>query len=165
MFYLIFYSCYFFELSKDYVVSLTVIARNVLYYDSNVTKTHYFHIRINSYPQNGTLNISPSVGLYRTTYFVIKCEGWKDVNTDTKELQYRFFSQEVNTANKILLRDWSLENEVTTNFSVIYYQQDQSYINIFCEIRDKLNATARPDPVQITIAKSLTGGIYNFNDA
>ena len=155
----------FFELSKDYVVSLTVIAHNVLYYDSIVTKTHYFHIRINSYPENGTLNISPSVGLYRTTYFVIKCEGWTDDNSDTKELQYRFFSQEVNTANKMLLRDWSLENEVTTNFSVIYYQQDQSYINIFCEIRDKLNATARPDPVQITIAKSLTGGIYNFNDA
>ena len=82
----------FFELAKDYIVSLTVIAHNVLYYDSIVYVPIYFHLRMNSYPVNGTLTIFPSVGLYRTTYFVIKCEGWEDDTSDTSNLQYQFYA-------------------------------------------------------------------------
>ena len=154
----------FFELAKDYIVSLTVIAHNVLYYDSIVYVPIYFHLRMNSYPVNGTLTIFPSVGLYRTTYFVIKCEGWEDDTSDTSNLQYQFYALEENTANVIKLRGWSLESEIATNFSVVYYQQEKSVINIYCDIKDELNATTTATN-SITIAKSLTGGIYNLNDA
>ena len=92
---------------------------------------------MNSYPYNGTLNITPSVGLYRTTFFVIKCQDWDDDTSDKDKLQYRFFSKEFGTNNLMLLRDWSLESEISTNFSVMYYQQDSSKINITCEIKDR----------------------------
>ena len=154
----------FFKNAKEYVLSLTVIARNVLFYDSFVNKTHYFYLSMNSYPYNGTLNITPSVGLYRTTFFVIKCQDWEDDTSDKDKLQYRFFSKEFGTNNLMLLRDWSLESEISTNFSVMYYQQDSSKINITCEIKDELNATTSISET-ITIAKSLTGGIYSLNDA
>ena len=152
----------FFRLATDYVFSLTVIAHNVLFYDAIVNKTHYFHIRINSYPVNGTLTVSPKVGLYRTTFFVLKCENWTD--TTSNKLEYRFFAKEVNTNNNVLLRDWSSENEMSSNFSVIYYQQESSDIKITCEIRDELNASTSVSEF-ITIAKSLNGEIYNLSEA
>ena len=154
----------FFELAKDYIVSLTVIARNILYYEAQVNVTIYFHLRMNSYPVNGTLTIFPSTGLYRITYFVIRCENWEDDTSETQNLEYRFYAQEENTATVNILRGWSWENEIATNFSVIYYQQDFSRIKIFCEIRDELNATATKTEV-ITIAKSLTGGFYDLGQA
>ena len=154
----------FFQLATDYVFSLTVIAHNVLYYDSIVNQTHYFHIRINSYPVGGKLTVSPEVGLYRTTFFVLKCEDWIDTTSPKEKLQYRFFAKEVNTNNRVLLRDWSTENEISRNFSVIYYQQEKSDITITCEVRDELNATNYKDNT-ITIAKSINGGIYNLNNA
>ena len=154
----------FFQLATDYVFSLTVIAHNVLYYDSIVNQTHYFHIRINSFPINGNLTVSPYVGLYRTTFFVLKCTNWTDTTSPTNKLQYRFFAKEVNTNNRVLLRDWSLENEISQNFSVVYYQQDYSDIDITCEIRDELNATTGKKNT-IRVAKSLSGGIYNLEDA
>ena len=153
----------FFELAKDYIVSLTVIAHNILYYDAIVNTTIFFHLRMNSYPVNGTLNIFPKTGLYKTTFFVIRCEGWED-DTSYTNLQYRFYSIEENTATKIDLRGWGPENEISSNFSVIYYQQEKSRIQIFCDIRDELNATTTYS-TYITIAKSLTGGIYNLTEA
>ena len=154
----------FFEYATDYVFTITVIAHNILYFDSVVNNTHYFHLRTNSYPVNGTLTISPKSGLYRTTYFVIKCQGWVDDTTEPDKLEFRFFSKENGTNNKILLRDWSLENEISTNFTVMYYQQEKSEINITCEIRDELNATSSISDF-ITIAKSLSGEYYSLNDA
>ena len=154
----------FFQLATDYVFSLTVIAHNVLYYDAIVNQTHYFHIRINSFPINGEVTVSPKVGLYRTTFFVLKCTNWSDTTSPKNKLQYRFFAKEVNTNNKVLLRDWSLEDEISQNFSVIYYQQDSSDIVITCEIKDELNATTGQQNT-ITVAKSLSGGIYNLSDA
>ena len=154
----------FFKHGKDYFFYITVIAHNVLYYDAIVNESHYFHLRMNSYPVNGSLNITPSVGLYRTTFFVIKCEGWSDDTSPKNKLQYRFFSKEIGTNNQMLLRGWSLENEISTNFTVMYYQQNKSDINITCEIKDELNATSTVWEV-ITIAKSLTGGIYSLNEA
>ena len=154
----------FFELAKDYIVSLTVIAHNILYYDSIVYIPIYFHLRMNSYPQNGTLNIFPLTGLYKTTYFVMRCDDWEDDTSETQNLQYQFYSKEENTAQINVLRGWSLENEISSNFSVIYYQQDKSRIEIFCDIKDELNATTTVSKF-ITIAKSLTGGIYDLNEA
>ena len=155
----------FFKHAKDYIFSITVTAHNILDYDSLVNNTHYFHLRMNSYPVNGSLNITPNVGLYRTTYFVIKCEGWGDDTSAKDKLQYRFFAKEIGTNNLMLLRDWSLENEISTNFSVMYYQQDKSDINITCEIKDELNATTTSQGTLITIAKSLSGGIYSLEAA
>ena len=154
----------FFKNAKDYVFSLTVVAHNILYYDAIVNKTHYFHLRTNSYPVNGNLNIIPTSGLYRSTYFIIKCQDWEDDTSPKEKLQYRFFSKEIGTNNLILLRDWSLENEISTNFSVMYYQQDKSDINITCEIKDELNATTSKSEL-ITIAKSLTGIYYSLPNA
>ena len=154
----------FFKYATDYIFSITVIAHNVLYYDSIVNNTHLFHLRTNSYPENGTLNISPKVGLYRTTYFVIKCEGWQDDTSPNNKLQYRFFAQEEFTNNIVLLRNWSLESEMSSNFSVMYYQQEQSRIKITCEIKDELEANTSISDY-ITIAKSLSGGIYSLEEA
>ena len=154
----------FFKNAKKYIFSLTVIAHNILYYDSIVTKTHYFLLTTNSYPVNGTLTVIPTNGLYRSTYFVIKCENWEDDTSPKEKLQYRFYSKEVNTNNLILLRDWSLENEISRNFSVMYYQQEKSDIDITCEIKDELNATTSEN-ARITIAKSLTGNYYSLSDA
>ena len=154
----------FFELARKYVVTLTVIAHNILYYDSIVYVPIHFTLIMNSYPVNGTLTIFPKTGLYRTTYFVIKCEGWEDDTSDTSKLQYQFYALEENTASVIKLRGWSLESEIATNFSVIYYQQEKSLINIYCDIKDELNATWTTQN-NITIAKSLTGGIYKLNDS
>ncbi len=144
----------FFELGKDYIVTITVIAHNILYYDATVSQTIPFHLRINSFPVNGTLFVFPDTGLYRVTYFVIRCEKWSDDTSEKKNLQYRFYSREENTATINNLRGWSKENEISTNFSVIYYQQESSNIFLHCDIRDEFNATYTAN-TKIKIIQSL----------
>ena len=154
----------FYHLARDYIVSLTVIAHNILYYDAIVNTTIYFHLRINSYPVNGTLTIFPSTGLYRNTYFVMRCENWEDDTSESQNLEYRFYAKEEGFSTNTTLRGWSWENEIATNFSVINYQQDFSRMYIYCDIRDELNATTTTSEI-ITIAKSLTGDYYDLENA
>ena len=152
----------FFELAKYYVFSLTVIAHNILYYEATVSQKINFTLLMNSYPVNGSLTVFPETGLYRTTYFVIRCVEFGDETTVKENLEYSFYSIEENTAVVNHLRGWSKENEISTNFSVIYYQQEKSVINIYCRIKDELNATYTTEAAQITIAKSLNGGCIIF---
>jgi len=46
----------------------------------------------------------------------------------------------------------------------MYYQQEQSRIKITCEIKDELEANTSISDY-ITIAKSLSGGIYSLEEA
>ena len=148
----------FFELGKDYIVTIYVIAHNILYYDATVSVPISFHLRMNSYPQNGTISIFPNSGMDKITYFVIKCGNWTDDTSEERNLLYRFYSNERYTQTIINLRGWSEENEICTNFTVEYNQQRSSIIDVFCEIRDELNATYI-DYTTIKIVQSL----YDFN--
>ena len=154
----------FFQLGKEYIVSLTVIAHNVLYYDAIVNTTIEFHLTMNKFPFDGILTIFPTTGLYKTTFFVIKCENWTDDTSEKEKLQYEFYAKEVGAGPQYLLRGWSLENEISTNFSVINYQQDKIIVTITCFIRDELNATANITN-NITIATALNGGYYSLSEA
>ena len=45
-------------------------------------------------------------------------------------------------------------NEITSNFTVIYYQQENSTIKIYCKIRDNYGAITEVD-TEIVIATKL----------
>ena len=67
----------------------------------------------------------PYLGLYNTTTFIIRCVDFEDENTPTKDLQYDFYYKEVNTNFEIKLsKDFSLNNEVYSNFTVNIINQN-----------------------------------------
>ena len=158
----------FFQLNTNYSVVLTVIAHNILYYNSTVEYPIHFLLMINPRPLT-ELYIFPIVGLYKTTYFVMRCQNSNDTfpYIGNKNLQYRFFAKEDNVykPRPYLLRGWSIENEVTTNFFDIETTDNTYKIDIFCEIRDDLNASRNTSPQPLYISKSLSGGLYDLEYA
>ena len=157
----------FFELDTNYSIVLTVIAHNALYYDSTVEYPIHFLLMINPKPMT-ELYIFPSVGLYKTTYFVMRCQKSNDTfpyigNTN---LQYRFFAKEDNVykPRPYLLRGWSSESEISSNFFDIEVTDNIYNIEIICEVRDELNASTNYSKT-LKIAKTLSGGLYDLEDA
>ena len=93
---------------------------------------------MNSPPYGGRVTTMPSVGLYNTTTFVIRCIDYLDENTPTDKLEYNFYYVEKNTNMKIKLSsDFSTNNEVYSNFTVRFYQLEYSNITIHCVCKDK----------------------------
>ena len=152
----------FFELGKKYAVNLEIISENEREPEKTVVVVVPFVLTMNSYPINGTLEVVPEIGLYNTTTFIMTSPGWVDDTTD--EIEYKFYAKEKGTTIVKELRGWSLLNEITSNFTTLFYQDPSSTIIIYCEIRDNYNATITVTK-EITVANSLTGGIYSLDKA
>ena len=152
----------FFELGLKYAVNLEIISENEREPEKTVVITVPFVLTMNSYPINGTLDIIPEIGFYNTTTFVITAPDWIDDTTD--QLEYKFYAIERGTAIVKELRNWSYLNEITSNFTVLFYQNPTSNITIYCEIRDNYNATIMINK-DIVIANSLNSGIYSLEKA
>ena len=151
----------FFQLDKYYAFDLQIIKTNISH---SVTYTKSFILTMNKKPSGGSLTTEPTIGLYNTTTFVITCGGWSDDTTETENLEYYFYSIEDRTSTQKLLSDWSTVNEITSNFTVIYYQQENSTIKIYCKIRDNYGAITELD-TDIVIANKLSGTTYKLYDA
>ena len=152
----------FFELGKKYVVNLEITSENERDPSKTVTVVVPFTLTMNSYPVNGTLYVMPEIGLYNTTTFVISSLDWVDDTTDT--LEYKFYSKETGIATIKNLSDWSKQNEVSSNFTVLFYQQPSTTITIYCEIRDNYNASITVNKT-ITLANQLANGVYTIEKA
>ena len=92
----------------------------------------------------------------------MKGSNW--VDDTTEELEYKFYAIERGTSIVKELRGWSYLNEVTSNFTVLFYQNPSSNITIYCEIRDNYNATIIVNK-DIVIANSLNNEIYTLEKA
>ena len=152
----------FFELGLKYAVNLEIISENEREPEKTVIITVPFLLTMNSYPVNGTLDIIPEIGFYNTTTFVITSSNW--VDDTTEQLQYKFYAIEKGTTITKELRDWSYLNEISSNFTVLFYQNNYSNITIYSEIRDNYNATIKVSK-EIVIANSLSSGIYSLEKA
>ena len=154
----------FVELAKKYVVNLIIIADNGNGIEGkSINITVPFVLTINSYPFNGDFRISPVVGLYNTTTFLIVCENYDD--DTTKDLLYIFYYKEKGTkGSPKILRGWSSEDETTSNFTVEYSALPSSNITISCVIRDNYGETTSITQ-DIVIASSLDEGIFDLKDA
>ena len=152
----------FFELGKKYAVNLKIISENEREPEKTVVIIVPFLLTMNSYPVNGTLDIVPEIGFYNTTTFIFTASNWVDDTTD--QLEYKFYAIERGTSIVKELRNWSYLNEITSNFTVLFYQNPTSNITIYCEIRDNYNATIIINK-DIVIANSLQSEIYTLAKA
>ena len=153
----------FFELRKKYVVNLVIIADNINVPGKSINITVPFVLTMNSYPFNGDFRIAPQTGVYNTTTFLIKCENYDD--DTTKDLLYIFYYKEKGTKGKAkVLRDWSPEDETTSNFTVEYYALPSSNITISCVIRDNYGA-ATTTTQTIVVANNIKDGIFDLKKA
>ena len=150
----------FFELAKKYVVNLIIISENINIPGKKINITVPFVLTTKSYPFNGQFIIAPEVGLFNTTTFLITCKN----NEVDKNLLYKFYAKEKGTTTTKLLRGWSPEDEMTSNFTVEYYALPSSIITISCVVRDNSGAQSVVTK-DIIIANSPTSGIYNLQNA
>ena len=149
----------FFKTEHKYVFGLKIYAENK---GLEVPVYVYWTLTMNSAPYGGRVTTMPSIGLYNTTTFIIRCEDYEDENTPKEELLYDFYYIEQNTNMKIKLsKDFSTENEVYSNFTVRFYQLEYSNISIFCVVKDKWGATSQSESV-ITIVNNKHSELYNL---
>ena len=149
----------FFKTEHKYVFTLKIYAENK---GLEVPVYVSWILTMNSPPYGGRVTTMPSVGLFNTTTFVIRCVDYQDENTPTEDLEYDFYYIEENTNMKIKLSvDFSKVNEVYSNFTVRFYQLEYSNINIHCVVRDKWNATSE-SVSQIMIVNDKHSSLYNL---
>ena len=153
----------FFELKRNYCFIIDVHSYNVLNNTKEAIRSFNFTFKTNSYPENGTLEIFPEIGLHNTTIFIIKCQNWEDDTSDNMELMYYFYSKENSTNETIILQDWSYNNEITTKFILEKESFPNNNITIYCKIRDKYLAETEVKK-DITIVTNLTTGIYSLEN-
>ena len=116
----------------------------------------WWTLTMNAPPYGGEVTIMPYLGLYNTTTFIMRCVDFLDENTPQEELEYDFYYVEVNTNSKIKLsNDFSLNNEVYSNFTVRYYQLEYSNITIYCQVRDKFGAISEASNVITIVNKKI----------
>ena len=149
----------FFKTEHRYVFELKIYAENQ---GLEVPVYIYWTLIMNSPPYGGRVTTMPSVGLFNTTTFIIRCVDYLDENTPTEDLEYDFYYIEENTNMQIKLSDdFSKNNEVYSNFTVRFYQLEYSNINIYCVVRDKWNATSQ-SVAQIMIVNDKHSDLYNL---
>ena len=149
----------FFKTEHKYVFGLKIYAENK---GLEVPVYVYWTLTMNSPPFGGRVTTMPSIGLYNTTTFVIRCIDYQDENTPTEDLEYDFYYIEQNTNSKIKLsKDFSKVNEVYSNFTVRFYQLEYSNISIYCVVKDKWGATSQNESV-ITIVNDKHSEMYNL---
>ena len=147
----------FFKTEHKYVFGLRIYAENK---GLEVSVYVWWTLTMNSPPYGGKLTVMPYLGLYNTTTFIMRCVDYEDENTPTEELEYYFYYIEKNTNLKIKLsEDFSLFNEVYSNFTVRYYQLEYSNITIYCQVRDKWGAISESSNV-ITIVNKKNSPLY-----
>jgi hypothetical protein len=110
----------FFVIKHKYVFGLKIYVENE---GLEVPIYVWWTLTMNAPPYGGEVTIMPYLGLYNTTTFIMRCVNYLDENTPVEDLEYHFYYIEQNTNSKIkLTNDFSLENEVYSNFTVRYYQ-------------------------------------------
>ena len=149
----------FFKTEHKYVFGLKIYAENK---GLEVPVYVYWTLTMNSPPYGGRVTTMPSVGLFNTTTFVIRCVDYLDENTPQDELEYDFYYIEYNTNMKIKLsKDFSRNNEVYSNFTVRFYQLEYSNISIYCVVKDKWGATSQSEST-IMIVNDKHSELYNL---
>ena len=147
----------FFVIKHKYVFGLKIyVEKDGL----EVAIYNWWTLTMNAPPYGGEVTIMPYLGLYNTTTFIMRCVNYLDENTPVEDLEYNFYYIEVNTNSKIkLTNDFSLNNEVYSNFTVRYYQLEYSNITVYCQVRDKFGAISETSNV-ITIVNKKDSPLY-----
>ena len=147
----------FFKTEHKYVFGIKIYAENK---GLEVPVYVWWTLTMNSPPYRGKLTVMPYLGLYNTTTFIMRCVDYEDENTPTEELEYEFYYIEKNTNFQIkLTNDFSLNNEIYSNFTVRYYQLEYSNITVYCKVRDKWGAISEASNV-ITIVNKKNSPLY-----
>ena len=147
----------FFKTEHLYVFGLKIYAENK---GLEVAVYVWWTLKMNSPPYGGKLTVMPYLGLYNTTTFIMRCVDYQDENTPTEELEYDFYYVEVNTNYKIKLsKEFSLNNEVYSNFTVRFFQLEYSNITLYCQCKDKWGAISEASNT-ITIVNKKNSPLY-----
>ena len=147
----------FFITEHKYVFGLQVYAENKGY---QVDLFFWWTLTMNAPPFGGKVTVMPYLGLFNTTTFIMRCEDYEDENTPTEDLEYNFYYIEVNTNMAVKLsKEFSLNNEVYSNFTVRFYQLEYSNITIYCQVRDKWGAISESNNT-ITIVNKKNSPLY-----
>ena len=147
----------FFITEHKYVFGLKVFAENK---GLEVALYFWWTLTMNAPPYGGKLTVMPYLGLFNTTTFIMRCVDYEDENTPTEDLEYEFYYIEVNTNYKVkLTNEFSLNNEVYSNFTVRYYQLEYSNITLYCQVRDKWGAISETSNM-ITIVNKKNSPLY-----
>ena len=147
----------FFKVQHKYVFGLKIYVENE---GIEVPVFVWWTLTMNAPPFGGKVTVMPYLGLYNTTTFIMRCVDFLDENTPQEDLEYDFYYIEQNTNSKIKLsNDFSLNNEVYSNFTVRYYQLEYSNITIYCQVRDKFGAISEASNV-ITIVNKKNSPLY-----
>ena len=147
----------FFKTQHKYAFGMEIYAQNK---GLKVSVYVWWNLTMNSPPFGGKVTIMPYLGLFNTTTFIMRCVDYQDENTPQEDLEYYFYYVEANTNLKIKLSDdFSINNEVYSNFTVRYYQLEYSNITIYCQVRDKWGATSESSNV-ITIVNKKNSPLY-----
>ena len=147
----------FFKTQHKYAFGMKIYAENK---GLEVDVFVWWNLTMNSPPFGGKVTVMPYLGLFNTTTFIMRCVDYQDENTPQEDLEYYFYYVEVNTNLKIKLSDdFSLNNEVYSNFTVRYYQLEYSNITIYCQVRDKWGALSETSNV-ITIVNKKDSPLY-----
>lgn len=125
----------FFDESFVYVFYLYVEKEGI---NGVVTVPIQFNVTMNDYPQNGTLSVLPEKGLDQTTAFLFKCSNWKDENTATADLRYKFTYYDSLGAEKTI-KDFSSEFDTTKVFTLPEGMDEYKY-TVSCYIKDEMTA-------------------------
>ena len=128
----------FFKIGHKYVFELDIIKEN----NGNIVSvTISWILTMNQAPLYGYIKVIPKIGLLQSTTFVMTCYNYSDENTNYELLEYFFYYIEDDTSTIInISQDWSTNNEIYSNFSVRFYQQATTQLNIYCKVRDQFNA-------------------------
>ena len=149
----------FFHTEHKYVFGIKIFAENK---GIEVPVFVWWTLTMNSPPYGGKVTVMPYLGLYNTTTFIIRCVDFQDENTPSENLEYDFYYIEKNTNLEIKLsEDFSLNNEVYSNFTVRFFQLEYSNITIYCRIKDKWGAISEASNV-ITIVNKKNSPLYEL---
>ncbi len=126
----------FFKLSHKYVFELEIKA------ESNgiiVSDRKKWILLMNSPPTGGYLKVIPELGYLNSTTFIIICKDFTDENSVTP-IEYSLYYIEQNYNYETpLTNGFSLINEIYTNFTVRYYTDEYTLIDIYCKAKDSFN--------------------------
>ena len=154
----------FFELKRNYIFTIEVNSYNSLNTSKRAKRSFDFNLTTNSYPENGGLEIIPSVGLHNTTTFVLRCQNWTDDTIkDDSELSYYFYAKENLSTEIIVLQDWNKTNEISTKFILEKDALPSNNITVYCKVRDNYKAETEVKKI-ITIVTDLSTGIYSLEE-
>ena len=132
----------------------------------DVSVTQPFTLRMNGKPYGGKVIISPTVGLFNTTYFIFGCSGWSDDGVEPLQYYITYREEGQNEMLPDNFEDWTYEEEIFSKIIVNtenIMQRRSVIVTVKCVAKDGLGLTAFTE-TNVTVYAGLGDG-YKLSSA